>query len=71
MAMDKLPQPNATEHSDGPPMSHLDPRRFSSVTPPPMQVVYKGWWNYKTTYRQAADLEREDWEARRLGKTPR
>lgn len=71
MPMDEPVKDRNEPVSDGPPMSHLDPRRFSSVTPPPMQVVYKGWWNYKTSLRQAADLEREDWEARRLGKTPR
>jgi hypothetical protein len=43
-------------------ISGLDPRHFSQVPPPPMQVVYKGWWNNHTTMRQAADLAREDRE---------
>lgn len=42
--------------------SSLNPRRLSPVPPPPMRVVYKGWWNDRTTLRQAADLEREDRE---------
>lgn len=45
-------------------LSNLDPRRISPVTPPPVVVVYKGWWNDHTTLRQAADLEREDREQR-------
>lgn len=44
--------------------SSLDPRRFSPVRPPPMVEVYKGWWNDRTTRRQAADLEQEDREQR-------
>ncbi len=46
-------------------LSNLDPRRLSPVPPPPMRVVYKGWWNDHTTMRQAADLEREDREQHR------
>ena len=45
-------------------LSNLDPRRISPVTPPPVVVVYKGWWKNHTTLRQAADLEREDREQR-------
>jgi len=45
-------------------LSSLDPRRLSPVPPPPMVEVYKGWWNDRTTRRQAADLEREDREQR-------
>lgn len=44
--------------------SSLDPRRLSPVLPPPMVEVYKGWWNDRTTRRQAADLEQEDREQR-------
>ncbi len=29
-----------------------------------MVEVYKGWWNDRTTRRQAADLEQEDREQR-------
>lgn len=50
---------------DGETLSNLDPRRLSPVLPPPMRVVYKGWWNDHTTMRQAADLEREDREQNR------
>ena len=41
---------------------YLDPLSISPVTPPPVQVVHKGWFRTTTTYRQAADLIREDRE---------
>jgi len=61
--------PSAAQHGraaqDRQALSNLDPRRISPVTPPPVVVVvYKGWWNDHTTFRQAADLEREDREQR-------
>ena len=60
-------QPAARDRTgqDGETLSNLDPRRLSPVPPPPMRVVYKGWWNDRITMRQAADLEREDREQHR------
>jgi len=64
--MDMIPP--ATQHDrpaqESQPLSNLDPRRIGPVTPPPVTLVYKGWWNDHTTFRQAADLEREDREQR-------
>jgi hypothetical protein len=36
--------------------------RLRRIPPPPMQVVYKGWFRDIVTYRSAAELEREERE---------
>lgn len=48
-----------------PQLGSLDPRRLSSVPPPPMVVVHKGWWGDRVTERPAADLVREGDERRK------
>lgn len=64
MDMEPTPVAKDIEGQRNEPASGLDPRRVSRVPPPPMVVVYKGWWKNLPTERQAADLEREDRERR-------
>lgn len=51
--------PKVSPNPDQPPLGTLDPRQLSSVPPPPMVVVHKGWWRDRVTERPAAELAEE------------
>ena len=45
------------------PLFTLDPNVYTTVPPPPMRVVHKGWWRTTVTYVDREELERQRLEA--------